>query len=374
MAQSDFGNEPDLSLEELIFATTQAALADAGMGIDQIDGIVISSNDQVDGRPISIMVTSGSVGAYKKDLIDVPSSAEHALVLGHMRLMSGEFQTQLVASWSSLEADDLRSVQNITCEPFYQRQLGLHDQTAYALQAGVYANKYSVTPQAAAQVVVKNRAGGLKNPIAHLKQAVTEEEVLKSPYNAWPLRELMVPPSSQGVVVFVMATEKRIKDLGKERAAWLKGMGWASDTYWIGERDLSWLTSLETAAKQAYEMAGITNPLEEIDVAEIQDVTAYHELMSYEALGFCKAGEGGALILDGTTNQGGQIAVNPSGGALCANPYFATGLVRAAEAASQIMGKAGEHQVKDANLALAQGTSGFASQSNAVFIMSSDPS
>ena len=373
VAQSDFSSEPVLSLNELIFSTTREALADAGIGIDQVDGVVISSNDQVDGRPISIMVTSGSVGAYGKDLVDVPSSGEHALVLGCMRLLTGGFKTQLVATWSSLEADDLRTVQNVTCEPFYQRQLGIHDQIANALQAGSYLAKNPDSLRAAARLVVKNRGCGPKNPIAHLKEEVSEEEVLSSPYTAWPLHQLMCPPESQGVVALVLTNQEKAKELGKDKVAWINGLGWASDSYWLGERDLSWLTSLEMAAMRAYDMAGIKRPLEEFDVAEIQEVTAYHELMAYEALKFCGPGEGHHLLMEGATGLEGKLPVNPSGGALCANPYFATGMARVAEAALQILGKAGRHQIQGSELAIAQATSGFAGQSNTVFVLSSDP-
>jgi acetyl-CoA C-acetyltransferase len=370
VAQSNFGDKNGNSLEELIFNTSQEALMDAGITINEVDGIVISSNDQVDGRPISIMVTSGSVGAYQRDLLDVPSSGEHALILGYMRVLSGNFETQLIASWSSLEADDLRTVQNITCEPIYQRQLLLHDLTTNALQAGAYLNKYPDAAEGATQIVVKNRNWGKKNPLSHLKKEVEAKEVFLSPYTYWPLRSLMLPPDSRGVVVLVIASEKKARELGKTQAAWIDGVGWASDTYWIGERDLSRLTSLEKAAAHAYNSAEIKEPLNEIDIAEIQEVTAYHELMAYEALGFCGPGEASRMVLDGVTNSGGNLPVNLSGGVLSANPYFVSGLARVAEAALQVLGKAGQHQLPGVEVALAQTTSGFAAQNSAAFILS----
>ncbi|NQU02941.1 MAG: thiolase family protein [Syntrophaceae bacterium] len=370
VAQSHFGEESGKSLEELIFQTCNEALVDAGITIDGVDGIVISSNDQVDGRPISIMVTAGSVGAYQRDLLDVPSSGEHALILGYMRVLSGNFETQLIASWSSLEADDLRTVQNITCEPIYQRQLGLHDITTNALQAAAYLSKYEGAAEGAAQVVVKNRTWGKKNPRSHLRKGVEAAEVSSSPYVCWPVRRLMVPPESSGVVALVIASEKKAKELDKRQVAWIEGVGWASDTYWMGERDLSRLTSLEEATIRAYQAAQIKDPMKEIDIAEIQEVTAYHELMSYEALLFCGPGEASRLILDGVTGSGGKLPVNLSGGTLSTNPYFASGLVRVAEAALQVMGKAGEHQLPGVQTGLAQTTSGFAGQNSATFILS----
>jgi acetyl-CoA C-acetyltransferase len=117
-------------------------------------------------------------------------------------------------------------------------------------------------------------------------------------------------------------------------------------------------------------MAGIRDPLKEIDAAELYDVTSYHELMEYEALGFCAGGEGGRLMERGATSLGGELPVNPSGGMLSSNPYTAVGLFRVAEAALQVTGRAAGRQVPGAKVALAHGMSGICGQSNCVAILS----
>ena len=83
-----------------MYAVTRSALADAGLAIEDIDGIVVAANDQLDGRAISVMMASGSVGGVDRDILSTPSAAEHAFVLGAMRIASGQFRTQLVVSWS----------------------------------------------------------------------------------------------------------------------------------------------------------------------------------------------------------------------------------------------------------------------------------
>jgi acetyl-CoA C-acetyltransferase len=138
----------------------------------------------------------------------------------------------------------------------------------------------------------------------------------------------------------------------------------------MGDKDMWRLSSLSQAAKKAYAMAGIRDPLKEIDVAEIYDVTSYHELMEYEALGFCEEGDGGKLIDSGSTSMGGELPVNPSGGMLSSNPYIAVGLFRVAEAALQVTNQAGSRQVVGAKTALAHGMSGICGQSNTVIILS----
>jgi acetyl-CoA C-acetyltransferase len=126
---------------------------------------------------------------------------------------------------------------------------------------------------------------------------------------------------------------------------------------YIGDIDRRLLTmrTLRDASRSAYEAAGITDPLRDLDVAEIYEPVTYAELAWYEILGFCAEGEAGRLIDEGVTEMGGQLPVNPSGGVLSANPVGATGVIRVAEAASQILGRAGAHQVEGAKTALATG-------------------
>jgi acetyl-CoA C-acetyltransferase len=150
---------------------------------------------------------------------------------------------------------------------------------------------------------------------------------------------------------------------------WIRGLGWAIDGYYCGNRDLSNLSSLKKSSEMAYKMAKIKKPLEEIDIAEVSDVTAYHEMMVYEALGFCEGGEGKELIRDGITRFDGKLSVNPSGGILSSNPIFASSLVRVAEAALQVTGRAERRQVRNAEVALAQGFTAMSSQGSCVVIL-----
>ncbi|MDY6852793.1 MAG: thiolase family protein, partial [Thermodesulfobacteriota bacterium] len=161
---------------------------------------------------------------------------------------------------------------------------------------------------------------------------------------------------------------KKARELS-DKPVWIKGMGWAAENYELGAREMTAMKSLREAAKKAYGLAGITKPLESLDVAEICDTFSYRELMSYEALGFCESGKSAALIEEGVTEMNGRLPVNPSGGALSGNPFKANGLVRLTEAALQVRGDAGDHQVDGARTALAHGSYGFSGQGNSVIIV-----
>jgi acetyl-CoA C-acetyltransferase len=156
-----------------------------------------------------------------------------------------------------------------------------------------------------------------------------------------------------------------------QKPAWVKGVGFCGDEYWFGDSDkVSWQCAIDTA-RQAYKMAGITNPLKEFDVAEIYNPFTYVELLHYECFGFCEPGQAADETLKGTFARDGKLPCDPSGGVLCTNPIGATALIRVAEAAMQVSGRAGDHQIDGAKLALAHGLGGV-SQFNGIMILGSE--
>lgn len=363
------GAKKEQNLADMIFETASGALADAGLKIGDIDSVVLAAHDLMDGRSITTMLTAPPAGAHLKDEVRVADDGAFAVALAWLRLLSGEFTTSLVVSWSKLSEGDFDVITSLNFEPVFYRPFGFNQVTSNALQAMSYMSRYGITEAQAAKVVVKNRQNGLSNPLAQIQKSVTENDVLESELLAWPLKKLDLPPRSDGACAIVLTTEeKAIKQKGS--CAWIRGVGWANDTYYLGDKSLWELPSLAVAAQKAYKMAGIQKPLAQLDVAEVHDISSFHELMEYEGLGFCKPGEGGQLIDRGVTSMKGKLPVNPSGGALCSHPYTAIGLIRVAEAALQVMNKAGGHQVPGAKTALAHGVSGMCCQSNCVLILS----
>ena len=352
-------------LEDLIFETTRAALDDAGVSRDDVDSVVIAASDAVDGRCISSMLTAHAAGAYLKDEIKAADEGSFALIVAALRLLAGEFHTSLVVSWSKPSEGPYELIQTLSTDPFFHRPLGLNHVTSAALMASAYQKRFGPDEDAPGNVVLKNRANGRRNRLISGAAEVTAAEVRNSRYVAYPLRAIEVAPPADGACALVLTTEERARDL-KQRPVYLRGMGWATETYYLGERDLTRFGALETAARRAYDMAGIGDPLSALDVAEVYDATAWHAMLAYEALGFCGPGESGAFA------KSGRLETNPSGGCLSAYPVFSAGLTRAIEAYLQVSGRAGEHQVRNAGVALAHGATGMAGQSHAVFLVSNN--
>jgi acetyl-CoA C-acetyltransferase len=362
------GSKPDQKLDDVVFEATSRALQDASVTRDDIDSIVISACDELDGRCISSMVLATPAGSYLKDEIKVTDDGSYGVILGAMRILSGLFDLSLVVSWCKTSEAPVAEVMNVRWDPFYHRGFGLNHITCDALMAGAYINKYKISEEVPAKVVVKNRKNGAKNKNAHLQKPTTLEEVKSSPVISMPIRELEYAPESDGACALVLASPRKVKDLNRN-PVWLKGFGWSIDSYYLGERDLTNSSSLKKATEKAYKMAGISNPLEEIDVAEISDFSAYHELIAYEGLGFCNNGKAASLVEEGITEVTGKLPVNPSGGLLSSNPFTAAGLFRVCEAYLQVAGRANGHQVPGVETALAHGSTGFCAQGNSVFIL-----
>jgi len=357
------------SVRGLAFEVTKTVMDKVGLTREELDTVVASSSDYWQGMGCSNVFHFDAAAGYLKDSTKAEEDSGLALAYGYMRVRSGHFDTCLVIGITKCsEAPPIATLTNIYNDPFYQRPIGLEEISAAALQANQYMSRYKVSEEAGAEVAVQNLRNALFNPHAHRKMRATVEDVMHSPVMAYPLRELMCCPASDGACALILASEKAAKKFTDD-PIWIRGINWRVEPYFMGDRDMLENRALKIASKKAYEMAGIKNPIKEIDVAEICEPYAFQELLWYEALGFCSKGEGAKLIKDGVTSMDGELPVNPSGGVLSTNPFCARGVIRAAEAALQLWGKAGERQVPDAETALVHSVHGLAGQLHMVAIL-----
>ena len=358
------------SLEEAIFAVGQSALRDAGLAIDDIDGIVIGANDQLDGRAISVMMASGPVGGVGRDILSTPSAAEHAFVLGSLRIAGGQFRTHLIVSWSPLEVGSVSDALRLGTDPYFHRALPLDELSAHGLQANALEHAVPGIRDVAMGIVAKNRAHGAVAYPDRIAMAREQQSIAAGRPIRWPLTETMVSPPAYGLVALVLANADFVKERNLTKLAWIHGTGWATEASYLGDRNLALAPALESAVKQAYRQAEITNPASAFQLAEVADATPYQELLAYEGLGLCGRTEW--LSAGNRFNAGGALPVNLSGGALSFNPIFCTGLIRIAEAANQVRGRAGNHQLKNVRRVVAHAASGFAMQYQTVVVMGSE--
>ncbi len=364
-----------MNYSEMVHEAVIKALDDAGMTIDEIDNVLTTSNDFWDGRTISCMAVGGVSGAMNKNISGVEGDGAFGAFYGMCRTLSGVYGTTLLTAHSKgSEGKGISHlITNAAFDPIHARSLGLDMNTANAMQARKYMNRYGITEEECAQVSVKNHGNALDNPNAQLGMKITVDDVMNSRKISDPLKLYDISPISDGACCIIIANEDRAKKFTKNPPVWMNGVGFCIDAFQLGDRDLSECKALEKAAAMAYKMAGIKDPRKEIDLAEIYDAYTYQELMWTEGLGLCGKGEGGKLVASGATARDGDIPVNPSGGLLSGHPVISAGLYRIVEAVNQIRGQAGKMQVKDnVKTALAHGVNGLCGQSHCVWILGSE--
>jgi acetyl-CoA C-acetyltransferase len=167
-----------------------------------------------------------------------------------------------------------------------------------------------------------------------------------------------------GVAALLLAPEKQALKI-TDKPVWITGVGYNQETYYLGERDLFTSKSMEMSAQMAYKVAGISDPKNEIDLAELHEMFAHEELILTEACGLAEKGKAPEL----NSEINGDIPINASGGGISGNVPCATGLIRIIEAVKQIRGEAGEYQVKDVNKAIASGQIGMCAQNNILYVL-----
>jgi len=361
----------DQTYSELVFEVVKKLHNELGINNDDVGCVITSSNDFNDGRTIANMAIQDAVGSVRKAESRVSGDGAFAFMYGVMRILSESYDTVMVVSHCKCSEVNQYLVNNTIFDPYYQRHLGLDQISSAGLMANMYMNKYNVSEEQAAMVVVKNRKNALNNPFAHLRKEISIKDVLNSKMMAYPLKELDFPPFSDGAVAMLLAKEDIAKKM-TETPVWFRGYGNCTDAYYLGNRNMTDLIGLELATKEAYRMAGVNNPVDNLDVCEVSENFSVHELMIYEALGLCDKGEGGKFIESGETEMNGSIPINPSGGVLSSNPTMANGLIRVAEIALQLQGEADKRQVPNAKTGLAYGMNGISSQGNCVLIFGGD--
>ncbi len=370
IGQSAFrSRRDDASYPELVREAVALALRDAGIDLAEIEAIVYSlAPDSLLGIGNAERLGVEAVGARNKRFLRINtggSTGISSVAAAHAHIAAGACDLVLTAGADKVgECGDSQTVLNKIWDPAYERPLPLGTISMLAMSAVRYMDKYGMTEEDMARVTVKSRRHASLNPKAHLRKTVTIEEVLASRYLSWPIKLLDSCPQSSGGCAMVLASERFIGERNLD-AVWITGVGHCSETYYIGDRmgrgftaDHADADALGASFARAYRMAGIQNPRHGVDVAELYAPFSNTEYHAIEAAGLAAKGESVALLRQGQFQLGGTVPVNPSGGTLCTNAIAVTAMVRVAEVAMQVWGRAGQHQVNGARVGIASGNGG----------------
>jgi acetyl-CoA C-acetyltransferase len=238
---------------------------------------------------------------------------------------------------------------------------------AFAQLASAYAAKYKIPQQdlkrAMAHVSAKSHTNGVLNPKAHLRKAVTEDQVMAAPIIAHPLGLFDCCGVSDGAACAIVATPRRAKELGKTDFISVKALQLAlssGEEMGYNDWDGDHFVTTSQCSTQAYKEAGITNPKEEISMMEVHDCFSITELVTMEDLHISERGQAYKDVMDGMFDRGGKTPCQVDGGLKCfGHPIGASGLRMLYEMYLQFYGRAGDRQIEDPRFGLTHNLGGF---------------
>ncbi|HEV8621865.1 MAG TPA: acetyl-CoA acetyltransferase [Actinomycetota bacterium] len=363
-----------LSYKELMFEAAQRAYADARVDPRaDVDSFVCCSEDYLEGTSIFDEYVPDQLGAVQRPMQTVAADGLFGVATAFMLIRSGAARVVAVEAHSKVsDVLTLGAIEQFAMDPVFNRPLGIPALAVAGLDMNAFLERTGLTEEHCAMVAAKNRTNALDNPRAAYPSDITAEDVEDSGPVYWPLRELEVAGRADGCVVVVLAAEERAGDL-TEAPIWTLGAGWSSGSPTLESRSWGEADFVARAAERAFAMAGVEDPAEEIDLAEVDDVFAFKELQHLEALGLGTVGELAEMLAGGALEADGELPVNVSGGSQGqGNLFEANGLARLLECVEQLRGEAGGRQVDEAYVALAQSWRGVPTTSAAVIVLGNE--
>jgi len=350
----------DASGVELIAEAVTRALDDAQLTIDDIDAIVVGNMDHFENINYVDTWAVDGLGAYMKPVFKVTTGGTTGTTVaasGYYQAASGLFDVVMAVGWEKNSESDTQAAIATCANPILERDSFAGAIGPLATEYSMYMKAYGATEEDAAIAAARARNNALNNPYAHSRQAVTVEDVMKSPMLSYPIKFLDMCPRSDGSCAVIFASEEKAKQLCPQ-PAWVHASVVRHDYTHFGDLEWTYMPTLERATERAYKLAGITDPIKEFDMAELYLPASTCAVKWMDSMWFCDRGGAPELVRKGTFHMDGEMPINPSGGVISTNPIGATGLLRVGEAAWQIMGKSGDRQVENVKKALCTGFGG----------------
>ena len=344
----------DVSLNGLVREAVDRAMKDADVGWKDIDAIVVGkAPDMFEGTMMPELYLADAFAASGKPVLRVHTAGSvggSTGIVGSSLITGGVHQRVLVVTYE--KQSEGNAMWALTVRMPFQQAVVAGAGGYFAPLIRAYIARSKAPEDTGIRVALKDRQNGLKNPHSHLQLPdISYEMVAESPMLWDPIRYLETCPSSDGACAVVLASEDAARK-SPGPAAWVHATAMRSEpTMFSGRNQVNPQAGRECAAA-LYKQAGITNPRTQIDVAEVYVPFSWFEPMWMEGLGFAEEDAGWKMTADGVTAFDGELPVNPSGGVLSSNPIGASGMLRFAEAAMQVRGQAGKHQVDGAKTAL----------------------
>lgn len=367
VAESDLGLTPGKTVLQLQAQAAKAALDEAGLTKADVDALFTAGNWSW-SPPMLLAEYLGIQPKYSDGTNVGGSSFEFHVGHAVAGIQAGLFDVALITYGSTQRSDRSRNRPVTTARLMEQFEMpyGLPMPVgAYALAATRHMYQYGTTSKQLAEIAVATRKWAMLNEKAMMRTPISIDDVLKSRWIAEPLHLLDCCLVTDGGGAVVITSARRAADTRKA-PIWILGHGQTHTHNSISNMPDLTMTGAVQSGRDAFAMAGLTH--DDIDVVEVYDSFTITVLLTLEALGFCKLGEGGAFVSGQRTAPGGVFPLNTNGGGLSYCHPGMYGIFLLIEATRQLRGECGQRQVQDARLALAHGTGGVLSSSATVIL------
>jgi acetyl-CoA C-acetyltransferase len=384
----------DVNIAELISEAVRNVFDQTGMSPEDIDGVAFGNMHTFEGQNQPELMSAAMIGAVDKPVMRIATGGTTGMTTVHCAyymIASGMYDTVMAIAFEKQSDGQTQLGLGSIVIPEGMAMMrfgpsvrggagvaGTGSTGGASFQAQSYCEKSGATQEHLCMHVVKNRRNACKNPYAHIQSPdLTIEDVMKTPMISYPLRYGHTCPASDGACAMILTTKEKAKKIC-ERPAFITGVASAATDPTFNPlgpvtTDPAEQEAAQLAARWAYQQAGIEDPKKEIDYAELYDPFSHQEMMWSERLGLFDYGKGPEMLEKGVTQIDGDLPINASGGVISTNAIGATAMIRSAEAALQIMGQAGEHQVpKTVNKAVSHGWGGLF-QYVSVTVLSAEP-
>lgn len=357
----------ELSYKEMVYNAAVKAYNDAD-DLDprtEVDTFISCEEDLNMGVSITDEYAPDQLGAAQRTVHTITDDGITGIAAGYMQIKTGLFDVAVIEA-QSRNSDILthNNIQNFALDPLETRNFNVNYHFTAGLEKRAYMNDTKITEEMIAEVTVRNHKNALKNPYAAFGSNIDKEHVLSTEMISDPIREIEIAKPVDGAIVIVIAAEKIVKEKNVN-PIWINGITYATNSPNFGTRNWNEAEYAKICSRKLYELNNITNPLNEIDIYEIDNTYSYKEFQHLEGLGIYEKGESGKKLLNDE-----YANINPSGGVLgMGNAHEANGLQRVSEIVEQLRGEAGRRQINGVEKGLAFSWRGLPTTSGAMMMM-----
>jgi acetyl-CoA C-acetyltransferase len=344
----------DVSMVGLVREAAQRALDDAELEWSDIDAVVMGkAPDTFEGVMMPELYLADALGCAGKPMLRVHTAGSvggSTGIVASSLVEAGIHERVLTLCWE--KQSESNAMWGLTISAPFSVSVVAGAGGYFAPLIRGYIARSGAPEDTGIRIALKDRLNALKNPYAHLQiPDISFDQIMASPMLWDPVRYLETCPSSDGACGVIFGNEAAAKR-APNKVAWVHATAMRSEPTMFSGRDQVNPLAGRICAQDLWKKAGITNPREQIDCAEIYVPFSWFEAMWLENLGFAEEGQGWKMIYEDATTLDGDLPVNMSGGVLSSNAIGASGLVRFAEAANQVRGLCGEHQIDGVRKAL----------------------